>query len=183
MHFIWIGIQCSECATMKTSAESINTASSGVLEPFLFNTFAPVLNTCWMYFLFKHRTAVPLPNAPVPHRLTHDHLILIKSSDHPRLQSPPKDCLLLQWRVCGISISLLYTILFACHGLALTTVLSLIHNLYKDLQITYSENLVPVDNQMGIRAICAYGLQCQGNNSRCLALSLCKLVKCADGFS
>lgn len=27
------------------------------------------------------------------------------------------------------------------------------------------------------------GLQCQGNDSRRLALSLCKLVNCADGFS
>lgn len=44
---------------------------------------------------------------------------------------------------------LLYTILFACHGLVLTSVLSLIHNLGKDLQIKPSENVLPVDDRMG----------------------------------
>lgn len=85
----------------------------------------------------------------------------------------------------GNSILLVLTILFASHGLAFTTVLSLIYNMGKDLQITYSENLVPVDNQMGKWKYeqCVCGLQCQGNDSRRLALSLFKPVKFADGFS
>lgn len=70
MHFIYIGIQCSECAATKTSSGFLQESWKSWL---LFNTPAPVLNICLIYFLFKHGMMVPPPHTPVPHRPTHDH--------------------------------------------------------------------------------------------------------------